>query len=178
MKNVAKNIAAKNVAKNSLKKAPRKTVAEACAPKRGRPTNAERDARIAKEEKANIRLRARELAAKEKAKGEKKGVKTAELKAVKVKKLTDDNAPKASNFKIRAFKTAIARGLKMFNKDMTHAMEVMATYKENRKMLKDVLPKHAVNAFEKSLAAKKDEALLMKAMVAAQKHIVEKDFTL
>lgn len=176
MKNVAKAIT-----KNSLNKIARKTVAEACAPKRGRPTNAERDARIAKEEKANIRLRAREAAAKVKAKGEKKGVNVAELKAVKVKKLTDDKAPKAastSDFKIRAFKTAIARGLKLFNKDMTHAMEVMATYKENRKMLKDVLPKHAVNAFEKSLAAKKDEALLMKAMVAAQKHIVDKDFVL
>lgn len=111
----------------------------------------------------------------------KKGVKVEELKAVKVKKVTAANKPKApatSDFNIKAFKKAIAQAFKKVEKDISLAIEVVATYKANRKQLKDALPKHAVNAFEKSLAAKKDESLAAKAIAAAQKHIVEKDFTM
>lgn len=158
----------KTIAKNSLKKAPRKTVAEACAPKRGRPTNAERDARLAKEAKAAERAKAKEVTKKAAAKT------TAKTKPAAKEK----DATNVSTFKIGPFKTAIKRAVKMFDKDTDLAFAVMATYKENRKLLKDALPKHAVNAFEKSLAAKKDEKLLLKAMQAAEKHIVEKDFML
>jgi hypothetical protein len=162
--------------------APKKTLAEALGAKRGRPTNAEIAARKAKEEKAAARIAAREAAKKAAAKAAKKET-AAPKRAPKAEpkvaaKRTTNAAPAATNFKIAAFKKAISRALRVFNKDMTQAMEVLATYRENRKLLKDALPKHAVNAFEKSLAAKKDEKLLEKAMFAAEKHIVEKDFTM
>lgn len=169
----------KAAAKKSLNNVARKTVAEACAPKkRGRPSNAELAERAAKEAKAAERLKAKEAKAKAKIKEEKKAPKK-EVKAPKAApKKEDKKAAATSNFKLAAFKRAISSAFAKKDKDTSRAVEVMAMYKEHRKMLKDVLPKHAVNAFEKSLAAKKDEKLLVKAIESAQKHIVEKDFTM
>lgn len=134
-----------------------------------------------------------------KSKDAKKKVRVEELTKVKVKKVTAANKPKkptakkeevakvkkvaakkevTSDFNLKAFKKAIKASFKKQDKDIDLAQEVIAIYKGNRKQLKDALPKHAVNAFEKSLGAKKDEDLMLKAVIAANKHIVEKDFTL
>lgn len=90
---------------------------------------------------------------------------------------SDDDADPADTFNLKAFKKAIKTAMKHEN-DLSHAAEVVSIYKANRKKLKDLLPKHAVNALEKSLANKKDESFLAKAMIACEKHIIEKDFTL
>ena len=88
-----------------------------------------------------------------------------------------DDADPADAFNLKAFKKAIKVAVKN-DDDISHAAEVVSMYKANRKTLKDLLPKHAVNALEKALANKKDESFLAKAMIACEKHIIEKDFTL
>lgn len=160
----------KAAAKKTLNIVARRTVAEAMRGKPGRPSNAEKAARAAKEAKAAERLKAKEAAAKAAAKADKKAPKAAAKKE-------DKKAAPASNFNIKAFKKAIATAFKK-DKDISHAVAVVAMYKENRKLLKDALPKHAVNAFEKALANKKDESFIAKAVQSAQKHLVEKDFTM
>lgn len=89
----------------------------------------------------------------------------------------DDGDDAASTFDLKAFKKAIKIAIKN-DTDLSYAAEVAKLYKADRKMLKDVLPKHAVNALEKALANKKDESFLAKAMIACEKHIIDKDFTL
>lgn len=95
----------------------------------------------------------------------------------KAKTDDDEDDEPAVDFDMKGFKKAIKSAIK-HDDDMSYAAEVVKLYKSKRKVLKDVLPKHAVNAFEKSIENKKDDSYLAKAVLAAQKHIVEKDFTL
>jgi hypothetical protein len=125
------------------------------------------------EGKTGIKRKAKDLEAIAKAKRPTDDDKPAKAKKAKDE---DDDADDAPKFNMKAFKKAIKAAVKA--DDTATAKEVIALYKGNRKMLKDKLPKHAVNALEKSLSSKKDEALMKKAVVACEKHIVEKDFSL
>lgn len=98
-------------------------------------------------------------------------------KAGRKAKAKDDDADSGDAFSIKAFKKAIKAAMKN-DDDTSYSKAVLDLYKANRKKLKDVLPKHAVNALEKSLESKKDEALLAKAIIACDKHIVQKDFSM
>lgn len=110
--------------------------------------------------KKNKKAKAKEAKAAAKAAKEKSGK--------KAKKTDDDDAP----FKMSAFKKAIKKAFK-HSDDMSHAAEVLALYKANRKQLKEELPKHAVNACEKALEHKKDDSYLAKAIVSLVKHVVD-----
>ena len=88
-----------------------------------------------------------------------------------------DDADSGDAFSLKAFKKAIKAAVKN-DDDMSLASDVVKMYKTNRKKLEDLLPKHAVNALNKSIENKKDESFLAKAVAACQKHIIEKDFTL
>lgn len=123
--------------------------------------------------KTGIKRKAKDLEAIAKAKRP-----NAEEKAKgKKTKDEDDDGDDDSGFDMKAFKKAIKTANKN-DDDTALAKAVVMMYKGNRKLLKEKLPKHAVNALEKSLASKKDEALMTKAVVACQKHIIEKDFSL
>lgn len=121
--------------------------------------------------KKKIATKEETKAKKSKGKAEKAEVKAKAKKAAKADK---EDADEGDAFNIKAFKKAIKAAVK----DEDKGADVLAMYKGSRKKLKDVLPKHAVNALEKALANKKDESFLAKAIAACEKHIVEKDFTL
>lgn len=96
-------------------------------------------------------------------------------KGKKAKAKDDDSANNA--FGIKAFKKLIKAAAKHPN-DMDLADDVIQMYKGSKKKLEDILPKHAVNALNKSLENKKDDALKAKAIAACDKHIIEKNFTM
>lgn len=114
--------------------------------------------------KKNKKAKAKEAKDAAKAVKEKSGKKA---KAGKKDRDADDAAP----FKMGAFKKAIKKAFNHAD-DMSYAAEVLAMYKANRKVLKEELPKHAVNACEKAMENKKDDAYLAKAIVSLVKHVL------
>lgn len=118
------------------------------------------------EEGDEVETPKKEKAAK-KSKKEKKADK-AEKKAKSKKEVAEVDG---AEFDMKAFTKAIKKALKHAD-DISFSADVMAMYKANRKQLKNELPKRAVNALEKSMANKKDESLMAKAILSLEKHVL------